>query len=170
MAQVEKYLMLDTLDNKKLAGEISQKYPTKIELPNHTKETYYDTFDWRLFNNCLSLFVSANEYSLRSLQDDAIVGTTQWKSKDPPKFWWDFHQAFFREKLKRVMDIRALIPRGGVEKETQTLCILDDLDKTVLRLRMEKIQMANALHKTPLINLVTLEPVRGYKKYQRDIS
>jgi len=170
MAQAEKYLMLDTLDNKKLAGEISQKYPTKIELPNHTTETYYDTFDWRLFNNCLSLFVSANEYSLRSLQDDAIVGTTQWKSKDPPKFWWDFQQAFFREKLKKVMDIRALIPRGGVEKETQTLCILDDLEKTVLRLRMEKIQVANALQETPLINLVTLEPVRGYKKYQDDIS
>jgi len=73
MAQVEKYLMLDTLDNKKLAGEISQKYPTKIELPNYTKETYYDTFDWRLFNNRLSLFVSANEYSLRSLQDDVLA-------------------------------------------------------------------------------------------------
>ncbi len=170
MAQVEKYLMLDTVDNKKLAGEISQKYPTKIELPNYTKETYYDTFDWRLFNNCLSLFVSANEYSLRSLQDDAIVGTTQWKSKEPPKFWWDFHQASFREKLKRVMDMRALIPRGGVEKETQTVCILDDLEKTVLRLRIEKIQGTNAHKKTPLINLVTLEPVKGYRKYQRDIS
>ncbi|MCH8874909.1 CHAD domain-containing protein [candidate division KSB1 bacterium] len=35
---------------------------------------------------------------------------------------------------------------------------------------MEKIQVANALQETPLINLVTLEPVRGYRKYQREVS
>jgi len=73
MEQIENFLISDTLDTKKLAGEISQKYATKIELPNHTKETYYDTFDWRLYNNCLSLFGSANEYSLRSLQDSHLA-------------------------------------------------------------------------------------------------
>lgn len=170
MSKIEKFLMHAPSDQKRLVAEISQKYPIKMESPKRTQLTYYDTFDWALYNSGRSVRSSATEYFLISLQDDRIIDRTEWKSRKRPKFWWDFQQISFREELKRFIEVRALLPRCRLKRETQAVRILDDRQKTVLRLNVEKLQVANARQKDSSIQVVTLAPVRGYTRYPKEVG
>ena len=170
MSTVEKFLLHDPNDQKRLVAEISQNYPTKMESPKRTQLTYFDTFDWGLYNSGRSVLSSATEYFLISLQDDRIIDRTEWKSRKRPKFWWDFTQFSFREGLKRFTDVRALLPLCRLKREAQDVRILDDLEKTVLRLNVEKLQVANARQEDSSIHVVTLAPVRGYARYPKEVG
>jgi CHAD domain-containing protein len=166
MEQTETFLMPDSVDRNSLVNEISQQYMTKIENPRRAQFTYYDTFDWALYHNGLSLFRSAKDYTLYSLRGGHVVQTIRWPSNNPPGFCEAFPSVALSGKLRKIMNIRALIRRGRLEKETQTLCILDDLQKTVLRINVETICAGQA----SIINVVTLRQVRGYDKFQRDVG
>lgn len=164
--KVEIFLISDGIAADTLVDTISQQFPAKIKPPHRVRLAYYDTFDWALYNSGLSLSRLSKEYSLRSLQDDLVLQTIHWNSNSIPIFLEAFSENIVNGKLKRILAIRSLFLRGKLETEIQTMHVLDELKKTVLQVRVEKIRV----RKAPTINLVVLKPIRGYRKQYRQVS
>jgi len=166
MEQVNTLLVFDSVDPNRLIDTLSQNFSAEAKTPHRERRIYYDTFDWALYNSGMSLYRSSHEYSLRSIQDDRTLQTVEWKSNTPLNFIEAFSENVVSEKLKKVLAIRALLPRGRLDSQVRTIHILDEFDKTVLHVQVEKIRAGTA----SVINLVTLKPVRGYRKHHRQVA
>ncbi|NIR49185.1 CHAD domain-containing protein [candidate division KSB1 bacterium] len=141
---------------------ISERYSTTQESPQNKKQTFFDTFDWRLYNEGLILVKEANSYHLSTLKQDRTLATSNWKSKTQPKFWWDLPDGFLRSKLQSYLSVRALLPLANVKNQAQTLRVLNEDQKTVLRVHLEKMELMNGRQTSRSLNCLRLQPVRGY--------
>ena len=154
MEEAKTFLIPASVDRNSLVNGIAQRFAAAIGRPHRSRHTYYDTFDWSLYRNGLTLSRSAKEYTLYSLRSNEVVSTILWHSDDPRSFQNAFPDLALSDRLQKIMAIRALIPRCRVDKTVRPLRILDDLEKTVLRLSVETIRVG----KSPIINLVALRP------------
>lgn len=120
--------------------------------------TYYDSFDWRLYDsNILAEFnreESPGDFTLKNFKTGQPFATQ--KTNQVPKFYWEFESGPLRSKLKSVLEMRALIPIANVESVRHHLNILNKDEKTVLRLVIEEFEHFN--------NRITLVPIKGYDK------
>ena len=64
-----------------------------------------------------------------------------------------------------MLDVRALLPLVEIETLRRSTRILNEDEKTVLIIHMDEIKIVKYQKKTPLINLITLQPIRGYSQY-----
>jgi CHAD domain-containing protein len=160
------FLIPDSVGRDALVDAIADRHPIRRERPRRERRIYHDTYDWFLYQSGLALSQSGHDYSLWSLEDNEVIRTVTWNTNEPLDFLRAFHDVPMRGKLRKTMAIRALIPRGRVDSEVETLCILDDLEKTVLRLNVETINP----HPASPMTVVVLRPVRGYPEPLRDVS
>ena len=120
--------------------------------------TYYDSFDWRLYQNGISgEFIQAKPEStflLKSLENGAIIAGTELSTA--PVFSKDFKPGIIRNTLQTILEMRALMPICTVKVHRYQLNILNNDEKTVLRMAIEEYE-----HFT---NRVCLQPVKGYEK------
>ena len=170
MKNIERFELNNSRDQEDILREIGRKYSTRMEPLCREKYRYYDTFDWSLLNNGLSVNRVANHYSMQSLTENSVVSTATWNGREQPKFWWDFREQTFRNELKTVIDVRALIPFATIARTVQTVRVLNRDEKTVLRIHFEEMRPVNTRAKTSRIRTVSLEPLRGYEKYHKEIS
>jgi CHAD domain-containing protein len=160
------FLIPDSVRPETRADGFAERHPIRRERPRRERRTYFDTYDWSLYHSGLALSQSGHDYSLWSLEDNAVIRTVPQNASEPLDFLRAFGDVLMRGKLRKTMAIRALIPRGCVDSEVQTLCVLDDLEKTVSRVRVEVIKTDQA---SP-ITVVSLQPVRGYPEQNDEVS
>lgn len=77
------------------------------------------------------------------------------------KFWWNFESPQLRETLKKTLDLRALIPVTELNYNIAWYNLLNNDDKTVIRLKT--VSLLDTEH-NPVFFIVTLNPLRGYQK------
>jgi CHAD domain-containing protein len=126
------------------------------------RAVYYDTFDWRLFNNTLTLVCTAHHASLRSLSHENIVCQTEIAS--PPVFLTDIPPGAFHTRLAAVLEVRALLELFTLVSHSETLRVMNDDQKTVVRIVIAQHRLEGGQRATPAWNRVRLTPVKGYAK------
>ena len=101
------YILPDGYDQQNLINDLTGDYIIKEEQSMIKCIVFYDTFDWRLFNQGLVLFESENRLFLRKLFKKKIISSTDISS--PPVSLRDFPDCELKELLTPVIKVRALI-------------------------------------------------------------
>jgi CHAD domain-containing protein len=156
-----------------LAGiESALKSEFNLEEESETRfdHVYYDSFDWRLYASgaCLRREIEKDRQRLiMSGPDDDGPKESVSFTGDMPRFCWDFPESALKENLSGILDIRALLPLVELRGVSRNFKMLDDEQKTVLRIRLEQGDTYDAQGRmgAAVDGIVRLLPVRGYDKY-----
>ncbi len=170
LQKVENFALPDSADRAEIIDEISKIYSIVQERQQTRQQSFFDTFDWRLHNKGLTFLKEASVYHLRSRQQDRDLATLSPNNRIKPKFWWDFPDSPLKEQLKTFLGVRALLPLASMKTRFQTVRILNQDEKTVLRVQLEEIRAGDAKTKSGLICSIKLEPVRGYLSERQAVS
>ncbi len=136
-------------------GNMARTQPVSRQ---YSLKTYYDSFDWRLYTNGITCEFNrskaASTILLKNLENDLIIVSAE--IKEVPAFSQQFQAEEIRNVLAPLLEMRALLPVCTLDYETYHLNIINNDEKTVLRLTLEDHELFN--------NRVTLQPIRGYDK------
>ncbi|RED45799.1 CHAD domain-containing protein [Aestuariispira insulae] len=162
------YQLADTdtaLDIAKLLAGVG-----KVETASERsfKLSYYDTFDWRLFDAGKALCVSQHEdqsdIQVESLNADEILASMPGRLKTG--FADDFGSGRIRDMVEELIDVRRLMARLDLHALRTAMAVRDKEGKALFRLNLESIEAAkpgSRARKALGVRLV-LEPIRGYAK------
>lgn len=150
--------------------EISQKFSINKTSPMQHRQLFFDTFDWRLYDAGLFLIREQNEFILVSLLTELPVEKTVVDFRIQPKFWWDFPDGSLKDVLKKIMDVRVLIPLIEIENTINQIRILNADQKTVLKVQLENSCLIQKNQQQELMNAIKLLPVRGYDRELNDVK
>ncbi len=127
------------------------------------ERVYYDTFDWRLFNGGLVMEESGGVFQAYRLKTGEPVGQMD---ATGICFAWEMPAGELRDRLEPLIEMRALLPLVRVRGSSHQIPILNRDDKTVVRVAIEAATAypPTTAEATPLPTLLTLQPVRGYKR------
>jgi len=130
--------------------------------------TLYDTFDWAVHGDggLLEYDCGAQGCLLRwSRPGDAAAALIQ-TVPGPPGFAADLPDGPVRERILSVTGIRRLLPIVRVRRQGHLLRVLDDEDKTVVRLLLEAELLEDPATGTSasLGTFLRVFPVRGYDR------
>jgi CHAD domain-containing protein len=147
---------------ERLVSALRNTYTVQAEAPQHLPLTYYDTYDWRLFNKSLALMCTPTHACLQSLGDESLL--VQAKITAAPVFRQDLPEGELQTRLSPILSIRALRPLCTISTHSQTLRILDRNAKTVVRLVVDQHHLRHDDASRPLLTRVCIKPIRGYDK------
>jgi CHAD domain-containing protein len=97
--------------------------------------TFYDTFDGRLHGAGVTLRHSRGRLMLSDRQTGDELAAAD--GPRAPRFFADDLPAALRERLADVIEMRALTPRARIRTRKELFAVLNDDDKTVVRLTTE---------------------------------
>ena len=149
-------------------SDLRSKLPMDIEFseePSKALErTYYDSFDWRLYNQGWVLEQETvgkeSQLSWRSLDTGELYLTL--RNVATPGFAWNLPAGVLRDKLAPILEMRTLLPRVRVRSTMHTLRMLNDDQKTVLRLVLEENRVPEAENAAAWkLDRVRVLPVKG---------
>jgi len=162
------FRLLDEYERGQIDRLLVNKFAFIVEPPISEKWTFYDTFDWRLFNKSLVLLHTGQELILHHLTDgEALSGLTGISST---AFAWDLPESPLRERLKSITKMRALLPLAELHTWSRVVRILNADEKTVARLVYTEVRTIGAISEPVLATYLSLRPVRGYSKYPRKLA
>jgi CHAD domain-containing protein len=158
----------DGYDEQQLINELADHYSIKKERFIFKSFAIYDTFDWRLFNKSLVLYKSGNNLVLRKLFESTTMHSVEITS--PPVFIWDFPDSELKEQLAPIIKMRALLELAEVYSRAVPYRILNQDEKTVVRLVYEEIRPSCDNDTSALTTYFWLEPIKGYPKHSQNLS
>lgn len=132
------------------------------EKPVTRKETYFDTFDYRLHHAGLLLTREGKRFLLRQDGRDKPLASVTLKAGEEPRFPSDFPAVKMREELEKVMDVRAVMPVISVRRSVAPFRVLNGDEKTVAWLRLVTLAPDGEENDGDESRLLEIEPVRGY--------
>jgi len=125
---------------------------------------YYDSFDWRLFNNNKVLHSEGKIFTLTNKRNDQIVQSTALPNW--PLFVSDFPSATqFAKVLKPVLQMRALCRKSTVHISTKKIRVLNKERKTTTQIWLEICKLSNQ-QKFMMLRIIAL---RGYHRESRKL-
>ena len=148
-----------------LEAILAEGFAFLVEEPLSERLTFYDTFDWRLYNKSLTLHQSGQELLLRHLPDGENLQSLT--STPPPAFARDLPESSFKERMDSVLEARALLKNTEVYIQIRTYRLLNQDEKTVARLAYTQIGSSPGSRAPVLAAYLSLLPVRGYPRYAR---
>ena len=154
-------------DEQRLFSELAGHYLIQKEISQVKRLAFYDTFDWRLYDQGLYLYQSEGEVGLSPL---AANGPAQRvKMAAPPVFIKDFPAGRLKKRLEDIVEMRALLKLVEAQIQTTPYRLLNQDEKTVLWLVYEEIKPAgqDTAAATPYLRL---RPVRGYTRYPQELA
>ncbi len=158
-----KYKLPDGYDEEQFIGKLADLYTLKKEPTITERISFFDTFDWRLFNKSLVLAVSGNRLFLRKLAKQNSMYCVNISSR--PVFIWDFPDGELKKHLAPIIKMRALLKLVEVYCGSTVYRVLNRDEKTVVRLVHEDLRSSGAKDAPALGAHLWLKPVRGYPKY-----
>jgi len=159
---VVNFILPPSYEVEELLGKINQVFSYIPEPPEEKNYQYFDTFDWRLFQNKLQLSLHEKKLLLKNSDRETLATPpVEISSEAPPAFWWDFPDSQLKDKLEPVIKIRALMLLFHCCRKSRQFRILNNDEKTVVRLAVNNIQVKDK-EKSATLRLLTLSPLRGY--------
>ncbi len=168
MDRTVRLLLPDTPEEFDLLESITDRYATAPEPSETKRQSFYDTFDWRLYKKGLELCRENSSYHILAPDSSVPLTSVTCQRRGKPRFWWEFPAGPLREKLGSCLGARALLHLTTIQKRRRGVRILNGDHKTVLRVDLEEVQVAHRKGKTSLVRTVVLQPVRGYSEELRD--
>lgn len=152
-----------SFDAERFANDLQAFYPIRTESKTHRQVTYFDTFDWRLYNQSLTLQWETPHLRLHALSDNCQHDCQALSSLPKASIRAsDLPAGALHQRLERVIDIRALLPLFDCTSQYATWRLLNSNDKTVIRLVIEHHTFTNAQGSSCPLTRVCLKPLKGY--------
>ena len=160
------------LSKDDIEGQICKQLASRFNLKKTTPVTrrlsYYDTFDWRLFNRSQLLFSLNDSMGLRKMGDEQILYNLS--SKPVPRFIWDFPKSEFKDYLNPLIKMRRLINLVDLTSTTIPYRVLNADEKTVVWLSFETIRSRSRSNPFTIGTQIWITPVKGYNKHAARIK
>lgn len=156
-----------------LKARLDAHYRCKQEHTRQVVRTYLDSFDWRVDRASGRLAHTQEEgRGSELLWADRATGEILHRLAvaSPPRFFQELPPSPLRDRLASVLQMRALLPVIRLESRFTLLRVLDDEEKTLVRLELEEAHFSSpdASQGGSLPGRLRLMPVKGYEQdYQR---
>ena len=159
----------DTVTSREIVNFLEEKY-SLTELPARTERvTFFDTFDWRLYEKSRLCSLRNNTLYLTDFTDRELVAPLV-VGKKRHRFWWQFPQSEMKDALAGLIEIRALLPQTSFSETTLELRIVNRDEKIVGTVFLTELDLDDGEKR----HGVQLRAVRGYNKWflklSRDLS
>ena len=154
---------------RKLLKKINQRFKATTARPVRIVRHYYDSFDWRLYKNGLSLHLENNILRIVEMEGNKLIASQAWTAKKHLTFHRELQAGPLQERLKPILAMRALLPLAKISAVTTQLNILNQDIKCVVRLSLEQLNIDGESPETCFATL-TVTPVRGYDKEVKKVK
>ena len=168
MRNTIKFNLAESNYESQIRDHLAKQYQINKEATINGRLTYYDTFDWRLFNKSLVLFTFQGRLILRKLGKDRIIHSVI--TKPVPRFIWEFPEGDLKQYLKPVIKMRRLLNLVDLTSRITPYRILNKDEKTVTRLCLETIRTRGRKDSRPIGAHLWLKSVKGYPKYFKKVK
>ncbi len=154
----------ESLTAEKFLKKLSKKNNFYIDAQQYTIKTYYDSFDWRLYNADIVCELNQSKTSSHITLIDRLTGEclALEEQQDVPQFSGQFRDGRFKTRLATQIEMRALLPLCSLPYQVYRLNVLNKDQKIVLRITLDEYET--------LANRVSLHPLKGYNKAATSIS
>jgi len=152
------------LNVDKLMEALGRCADVQLVLQEYCLRTYYDSFDWRLYQNGIlceyNRSQTASDLVLKNLQNGRIFATLE--VTETPSRNSRFKAGKVRTTLETYLDQRALLPVCTLEYEAYHLLLRNQDQRIILRLLLEDYDLLNGQ--------LSFQPVRGFLKMAEQIA
>lgn len=149
----------DALQLDTLLSALAREFRCASAPEYAARVVYADSFDWRLYQQGYLLHSHGSCWTLYHGDSCAITLQQGGPELKSPCFAQDFPPGQLREMLEPILGIRCLLPLATVSLSGRQFRLLNQDDKTVARLVVERQQPEGL---DTAFRLVRLFPVRGY--------
>jgi len=158
----------DGFDRAQIGATLAKRYTIRAEATLIGSWTIYDTFDWRLSGQSLTLQWSGGDLVLRGLSDGEVLHRCPLAS--PPGFAWDLPEGPLRKQVSSIIEVRGLIELVTAHTWSSAFRVLNKDEKTVARLVWDEVRPTASEEGPPFESYLTVLPLRGYGRQARRIS
>ncbi len=109
------FILEDEGARDEVLGRLKNGLPLTGDRKAAKKQLFLDTYDHRLYKKGLLLTNEDGRLVLRDTGDGTSLSLDLPAEGGMPRFWRDLPEGPFRDNLRSVIDIRALLPVVGVE-------------------------------------------------------
>ncbi|MGJ0485655.1 MAG: CHAD domain-containing protein [Methylomicrobium sp.] len=147
-----------------LIASLGKFADVELVLQEYCLRTYYDSFDWRLYQNGIlcefSRSSGASNLLLKNLQNGRVFATLE--IPEAPSRISSFKPGKVRTTLESYLEQRALLPICSLEYEAYHLLLRNEDRRIILRLALEDHELLNSQF--------SFQPVRGFLKTAEHIA
>ena len=161
MAEPCCYTLSNEDDPVALGAAMADLFDGIREVPSTDGFEIMDSFDWRLYKTGRMLIKTTQGFETIDILTGQTLDTYRLTSKKPLAFHWDFPASPLAAMLEEVLEMRALISWGQVERQTIDHELLNSDEKIVVRLVLESLSLDGGPERIAHCRIV---PVRGYAK------
>ncbi|MFV0438325.1 MAG: CHAD domain-containing protein [Desulfopila sp.] len=160
---MQSYRIPPQLDLAEILTRLGEVFTVSQSGERPVDELYHDTFDWRLFQAGLMSWRQGSHFILAERQGREQARATV-RGRKKKLFWRDFRQDGCREALRPLLKERALVPQLVRSGSRRDFNILNEDQKTVVRLTLWVTTCQRADQRAVLPSVVTLVPLTGYRR------
>lgn len=152
-----------------LVSFLESHFQIRSDAESTERITLYDTFDWRLYRSGSLLRVRALQRRFVWTWCD-LDGTVRQEIRQPavPGLLGDLEHSELRRALRPVVSMRRLLPIVRLSYRTLPIRIVDDEEKTLVRLAWKRGDAVDLAAKPqtprPMPSVLRLNGLRGYDK------
>jgi CHAD domain-containing protein len=154
-----------------LKAAVKSQCRTAEEAPRQLTRRFYDTFDWLAFDAGGAVEERLDQGRRQLLWHDLRGGRPSLAQPldVDPGFAADLTPGPVRDGLRPVVGVRRLLPLVEVRSTVEVLRLLNDDDKTVVRLEIEQNRFVDSVRERQgnLSVRFRLRPLRGYREELR---
>lgn len=163
MKTAARYRIPSRLSERTFVERLEKEHAVSKDPPVSGRETYLDTFDWRLFRKSLTLSHGRGALALRRLSTGETAKTAG--APAAPRFAGDLPGGEFRVRLASITGVRALLPLFEADRRVVPIRILDRREKTAARVEIEEVRLVRDGAAKTFSRHVLLRPVKGYDRH-----
>ena len=168
------YLLPSALSAASLEDQLAARLNIQAEATGDVRRVYLDTFDWRLYRAGGVLQAKQTDRVLAMIWEDRRNGQTMASCRVTrvPGRPAELPTSGLREQITSLVEMRTLLPLAQVQGQSRLLRVLNDDQKTVVRLRIETARCRDGEGRSvgDLAPRLTLVPVKGYAKAARQLA
>lgn len=143
-------------------GRMKNVLPLTGDRKAAKKQLFLDTYDHRLYKKGFLLTKEDGRLILRDTGDGSSLSLDLHAEGGMPRFWRDLPEGPFRDNLRSVIDVRALLPVIGIESRVTHLDVENEDGKTIAHLNFEDVEVGDEGADKTVVHLLEAVPVRGY--------
>jgi len=146
------------LSTETFIAKLTKKTPCELVQQYDAQKSFYDSFDWRLYDaNLICEFNQSKHTTALVLKKNTTAEIIASAAIDkPPTFANDLPISSLSDKLRNLLEMRALLLLTTLELQVYKLNILNKDQKTIARLLIEDYNNFRCR--------LTIQPIKGYDK------
>lgn len=165
----KKFSVPDEVYIADIKAALGKKFHCAEPVTRSIQRTFYDTFDWRMYNAGGIIEVesgaSFSTMNWRDLERDAMVDSAS--IHQPIRFACELADCSLRKRIEPLLGMRALLPLVETQSKVHVLNVLNKDNKAIVRLVIEEIRRLTVCNSgdSKLPVTLSVEAVKGYKAF-----